>query len=300
MAVGGFATQGLQLNTIQSGGTGGTSVGSLIKTGPGALVLNAASTFTGGLTLNQGSLIFQTVGTGAGTGTISIANGTAISSMTAAQTVANPYSVAGSFTVPGVAAVNGLTLSGAGTFAAGAHTITVQSPLQALTLSGTVSSVGTSLTKDGLGILSFTGANVSFTQSLSLLNGQITIDSTAANFSAPITASAGTVVNLNAAGVASLGVSQGAINISGAGELTKSASNALTVGGSLTYTGATSILASTLTLAPTSTAVNPVFAGSSVINLQANGTAFILDNTAATGSFTVGTPVRASISSPAT
>lgn len=107
-------------------------------------MLNAASTFTGGLTLNQGSLIFQTVGTGAGTGTISIANGTAISSMTAAQTVANPYSVAGSFTVPGVAAVNGLTLSGAGTFAAGAHTITVQSPLQALTLSGTVSSVGTS------------------------------------------------------------------------------------------------------------------------------------------------------------
>lgn len=34
--------------------------------------------------------------------------------------------------------------------------------------------------------------------------------------------------------------------------------------------------------------MNPVFAGSSVINLQANGTAFILDNTAATGSFTVG------------
>ena len=287
VAVGGFSTQGLQLNVIQSGGTNGILGGAIIKTGPGVLELLSIATFTGGIKLNQGSLIFQS-GTGAGTGTISIADGTAISSMVAVQTVANPYSVAGNFTVPGVAAVNGLTLSGAGTFAAGAHTVTVQSPLQALTLSGTVSSVGTSLTKDGLGILSFTGANVSFTQPITLSGGQITIDSTAANFSAPITASAGTVVNLNAAGVASLGVSQGAINISGAGELTKSTGNALTVGGSLTYTGATSILASTLTLAPTSTAVNPVFAGSSVINLQANGTAFILDNTAATGSFTVG------------
>ena len=65
VAVGGFSTQGLQLNTIQSGGTG---LGAIIKTGPGALVLNGASTFTGGITLNQGSLIFQTVGTGAGTG----------------------------------------------------------------------------------------------------------------------------------------------------------------------------------------------------------------------------------------
>jgi autotransporter-associated beta strand protein len=137
--------------------------GAITKTGTGSLILSGASTFTTGVNLNAGTLIFAANSAGTppaitsgpiGTGTLTIADGTAIQSGTATQTIGNAVTVNGNFTFSGTGSSNNLTLSGAVALGSNAtRTITV-SPFVTGTLSGAVTGTGTTgLTKAGMGSL---------------------------------------------------------------------------------------------------------------------------------------------------
>jgi autotransporter-associated beta strand protein len=139
--------------------------GQIQKTGAGALVLSGASTFTTGINLQAGSIIFAASSTGtvtsgpAGTGTLvlnGIANSTILSD--ANRTIANAVTVnGGGFTFGGDVAVNGLTLSGPVTLGAGANSINVTAPTVPSAISGVITG-GTNLTKIGQGILTLSNA----------------------------------------------------------------------------------------------------------------------------------------------
>ncbi|MSU23622.1 MAG: PEP-CTERM sorting domain-containing protein [Opitutus sp.] len=68
---------------------------SLTKTGAGYLALGGSSTFSGGVTVSTGKLNLSS-NTGAGTGTITLANGTSLVNFFSSITAANPITITGS------------------------------------------------------------------------------------------------------------------------------------------------------------------------------------------------------------
>ncbi|MEA3211483.1 MAG: hypothetical protein QOE70_4540 [Chthoniobacter sp.] len=147
--------------------------GQITKTGTGSVVLSGANTFTTGVNLSQGSLIFGVASVGTppaitsgpvGTGTLTLSGGGANSTIfgNAAFTIGNAVSVTGGgFTFGGTVAANNLTLSGVVTLGAGANAINVSSPLVTGTISGQLTG-GTDLTKSGPGILVLSNATNNF------------------------------------------------------------------------------------------------------------------------------------------
>ncbi|MCX8489111.1 MAG: autotransporter-associated beta strand repeat-containing protein, partial [Opitutales bacterium] len=114
----GLADTGLTISAIISNG-GNLS---LSKAGAGMLALSGANTFTGGLNLNAGSLMFGAssvlsggiITTGpVGTGTLSIAGGTTLISDGTVRTVDNAVNVNGDFSFGGRTAGAGVILAGA-------------------------------------------------------------------------------------------------------------------------------------------------------------------------------------------
>ncbi len=128
--VSGLSPNGLILSGINIG-----AGGSINKTGGGSLILTGASTFTGGVTLSAGSIIFgadstpialgSTVTAGPiGTGTLTITDGAKILAGGATRTIANNIT-ANTQLISGVSAQN-LTLNGVITFGTANPTITVE------------------------------------------------------------------------------------------------------------------------------------------------------------------------------
>lgn len=152
----GTAATDLSVSAIISG----TGVG-LNKSGTGFLSLGAANTFTGGFTMNSGTLQFG-ADTAAGTGTLTL-NGGAIQA-SGTRSLANAVTVGGDFTVGGSSA---LTLSGAMNLGGGTRVVTVNNSADT-TFSGVISNGG--LTKEGTGRLILNSA------STSTFTGNLTID----------------------------------------------------------------------------------------------------------------------------
>jgi autotransporter-associated beta strand protein len=132
--VGGLSPDGLILSAINIGAGGG-----ITKTGTGGLVLSGASTFTGGVALQNGSIILNadstpsTVGATVtagplGTGTLTITDGAKLVSGVAIRVNANAIS-ANNQLIFGTSAF-GTTLNGTVTFAAVTPTITVENAFQ--------------------------------------------------------------------------------------------------------------------------------------------------------------------------
>ena len=153
--------------------------GQVQKMGAGSVVLSGASTFSTGVNVVQGSLIFgansagTTVTSGpVGTGTLTLSGGTSGSTLLSdgtARTIGNTVNVTGAgFTFGGTAAGNSLTLSGPVTLAAGAN-INVASPLVTGTISGALTAAD--LTKTGPGILTLSNAGNTFTGGVTIANG---------------------------------------------------------------------------------------------------------------------------------
>ncbi len=113
-------------------GSGGTGSASVVVSGAGVVSLSAADTYTGGTTLNGGTLLVAAGGV-AGRGAISFANGAA-SVLEGAGTIANAV------------ALNG-----------GTDTVAATSPAGTLTLSGPLSGAGSLVAGGGTVVLS--GAN---------------------------------------------------------------------------------------------------------------------------------------------
>lgn len=155
---------------VLADGSGGGSL-SVVKSGSSAQTLSGANTFTGGLTLNAGTLNINSASALGATASVFTINGGTLGNTTAgAITNANNNAMVwnGSFTFS-AAAVNTLNLgTGAvslGTAAGTSRTITVSSnALTTLTVGGSISDGTTAngITKAGVGIL-ILGGNSTYT-----------------------------------------------------------------------------------------------------------------------------------------
>ena len=136
-------TQGTHFSTAAISGTG-----SIVQNGAGSLTLNAANTYSGGTTLNTGTIVIGNANA-AGNGTITQANGASLLKFDTTGTITNAMSVYN------VLASQSATLSG---------TITVNNATwdietgDTLTISGVVSGNG-GVTKIGNGTLILSGSN---------------------------------------------------------------------------------------------------------------------------------------------
>ena len=142
--------QGTDFSTAAISGTG-----SLIQNGTGNLTLNAANTYTGGTTLNSGTLVINNA-SAIGSGTFSINGGTLnnTSGSTITLSTNNAQSWNGDFAFTGT---NDLNLGTGAVTLNATRTITVNSGN--LTVGGAISGTGFGLTKNGSGTLILSGSN---------------------------------------------------------------------------------------------------------------------------------------------
>ena len=98
--VGGTATLSVASATTQQRNGLVYGAGGLIKSGAGTLVLTNANTYTGGTTVNAGTLqVNNTTGSGTGTGAVAVNNGGTLSGLPTATGFANAGTIAGNVTV---------------------------------------------------------------------------------------------------------------------------------------------------------------------------------------------------------
>lgn len=154
---------GTGASLLASGIISGTN--SLAKTGAGTLTLSAINTFSGGLTLSQGTLSIAANtalgGTGGTTGAVTLNGGTLKTTNTAALTNTHAITIGasgGAFNITGTGASQaGRVITGANTLL-GSGTLTING-------NGAVDAAG------GSGVLVVTGSNASFTGNILLQNG---------------------------------------------------------------------------------------------------------------------------------
>ncbi|MHA3770792.1 beta strand repeat-containing protein [Verrucomicrobiota bacterium sgz303538] len=170
-----------------AGGIGGSA--SLTKSGTGALTLNSANTYSGGTTLNAGTL---KIGHAAalGTGTLTIAGGTLDNTSGAPLTLTanNAQKWNGNFTFTGS---NNLNL-GTGPVTLGASPV-VTVTANTLSVGGMISG-DFGLTKSGNGALTLAGANT-YTGGTTLTAGTLNLNHSSALGSGTFTISGGTIDN---------------------------------------------------------------------------------------------------------
>ena len=243
-------------------GTGG-----LTKVGLGTLRLQAAGTYSGGTTVNAGTLLLDSIGGSLPVGGALLMNGGTfdMSEIAIGQTV-------GALSGPG------------GTIALGANTLTTSSPASTA-LAAIITGTG-GLVKQGSGTLTLTGAST-YSGGTTVSGGLVNF-STLANFgTGPVTLSggglqwaAGSTTDISPRLV--LGAGGGTVDtngntvtlasaIGGTGGLTKQGSGLLNLTGANTYTGPTSVTAGTLAVNGSLTSNTTVAASGT---LGGNGTIF--------------------------
>jgi outer membrane autotransporter protein len=269
------ATSGTYANVV-------SGTGSLTKSGAGTLILSGANTYSGGTTISAGTL---QIGNGGTTGSIAgdvVDNGTLAFNRSDNITFAGNISGTGSLLLIGTATVtltgantySGGTIVSGGTLQAGSDSAlgpagssltltggtlqatasltsarpfvmgsgggTVDTSVNDLTLSGVVSGAG-SLTKAGAGTLILSGANT-YSGGTTVSAGILQVGNagtSGALGTGDVTDNA--TLQINRSDAVTL-----ANNISGPGALIKSAANTLTLTGTNTYSGLTTISAGTL------------------------------------------------------
>jgi autotransporter-associated beta strand protein len=176
-SAGGVALSGSPTLTVNGTGAfyiGGSISGTLqalTKAGPGTLTLGGGNSYSGGMTLAAGQLNLANVGA-LGTGTLRITGGTmdATSNLTLLTNISQSWS--GNWTFGGS---NPLNLGTGAVTLTNSPTVTVSG--STLTIGGTISGTGQSLTKAGPGMLYLTGAT-SYTGSTIVTGGTLTRDTT--------------------------------------------------------------------------------------------------------------------------
>ena len=160
---------------IIGNGAGGGKL-AVVKSDAGTWRLSGANTFTGGLTLNSGTLQLGDNAALGGSGNVFTINGGVIN-VTAARTTTNnnAQNWNGDFTFVGSNTLN----LGTGAVAMNAtRTVTVDA--STLTVGGVISGSGFGLTKAGAGTLTLSGANT-FTGPVTINSGTLTVTSAIGN-----------------------------------------------------------------------------------------------------------------------
>jgi autotransporter-associated beta strand protein len=263
---------GVNLAPLQAGLSLTSSVlnGGLLKTGNGLLSLGGSSTFSGGVELQGGGLLFAASSTAApvtagplGTGALTLSsNNLLLSADATARTLANTVVFGGSAAgiTLGNANSGSLILSGPlvwGGSSGTARTLTVNST-NGVILAGTIAgaAAGDSLVKEGPGLLVLSGSGNSATwgtggpQAFVLNNGSLEVQGTGSVFEplgiSPLTLTAnnivlnGGVLSLNASGTldSRRGIAIGPDSGSGAGVLSVAAGRTVTYAGTIGNNGA--------------------------------------------------------------
>ncbi len=203
--------------------------GSVTKSGAGTLTLSGNNSFTGGLTVQQGTLAIATINNVSTNGTLG--NNTSVTLGSSAQT--------GTLEYTGATASNSMpfTLAASGTGA-----FQIDTAATNLSLSGVIAGTG-SLTKSGPGTLTLSGSS-SFSGTTTISAGTLQLgDGTTNNGSV-----AGNITDNAALAFANPNAQSYAGVISGTGSLTKSGPGTLTLSGSSSFSGTTTISAGTLQL----------------------------------------------------
>ncbi|MCX5653716.1 MAG: autotransporter-associated beta strand repeat-containing protein, partial [Planctomycetota bacterium] len=235
----------------------------LHKDGAGAVVFTFANTFTNGMNLDAGSIIFTANSAGGGTGgtapttsqigtgPLTLADGTAIMSSNN-FTIGNVVNVAddAGFTFGTLDttnaranATNNLTLTNTVTLGSGAHTINVNGLNMTGTISGQLTG-GTNLTKDGPGTLVLNNAGNDFGGSVTINGGTLRHNVAGSIPTGRImTVAAGAAFNMNGIGqsIDSLNGAGSVINPGGAALLTINGSTDGTFSGVLAATTAANL-----------------------------------------------------------
>ncbi|MBX7105449.1 MAG: autotransporter-associated beta strand repeat-containing protein [Gemmataceae bacterium] len=170
--------------TTFSGNINGTT-GSLFKNGGGMMVLSGtASNFTGGVTVNAGTLGFGSNSVGGpgtvtagpiGTGTLTLSSGgTTLRAVGGPRTVDNAVTVNGNFAVDGT---NALTLGGAMNLGTTVKQVITTNTAQT-TFSGQIAATAGGINKDGPGVLNLTGDNL-YTGGTTVTAGTLRVNNTA-------------------------------------------------------------------------------------------------------------------------
>ena len=175
------------------GGIIGGSGYSLTKAGTGTLVLNGANSFTGGLTLNAGTLVVG-VAAAPGTGTLTLGGGT-LAMHNSANTLTlsnnNVQSWTGDFAFGDFGNLN----LGTGTVTLTANRQVTVNPNTILTVGGAIGGSGYSLTKAGGGVLVLNVAN-SYSGGTVLNGGVLSLNNAGALGSGTLTINGGAIDNM--------------------------------------------------------------------------------------------------------
>ena len=244
--------------TISSTGSFGIATGFVVKNGTGSVSLNTANSYTGGTTLNAGTINVNTA-TAIGSGALTITGGKLDNTSGAAITLTtnNAVNVNGDFTYVGSNDLNvgtgNVTLGGTGTV----RSITVNAGT--LTMGAIPVATGYGLTKAGNGTLALGNAVSNITGDLNVTGGAVSIGSN--DFFAGGLTGSGIVQNngnishtlhINSttdetfAGTLQDGINGGLL------ALTKTGAANLTLTGNNSYSHATNVVQGTLTFSGTS------------------------------------------------
>lgn len=216
------------------------------KTGSNRLQFGGANTYTGTTTLAAGILrIGNSVGTvgaitssGIGTGPLVLNGGTFSSSTGTARTILNPTTLGGNLDLGAASPSNGLLDFAAAATLTGTRSLSLASDV---TFSGAVGESGGSrgLTKAGTGLLTLAGTNT-YTGTTTVSAGTVSIGDgvTTGSVAGPISVATGSTIRF-ATAAATPQTYAGAI--SGDGLLEKTAAGTLTLSGTNSYAGGTSI-----------------------------------------------------------
>jgi len=242
LTLSGTHTGSNNVNDIITDGTSGGKL-AIVKSEAGRWNLAGNNTFSGGVTLNAGTLGLQSSVNVLGTGVFTINGGTILQGNATATNFANAITVGGDFAVN----ANSGTMAFLGNVDLGGTTRTISpsNTTNSLTFSGTISgSSGVGLIKSGAGLMTLSGSNT-YTGATTVSQGELSVNKIA---------------------------NSGAASAVGAGSTIAIGSN--TTSGTLTYTGAGDTTNRTLDLSGSAT-INANGGGALVFanNLTVSGTA---------------------------
>ncbi|SNT18069.1 MULTISPECIES: autotransporter-associated beta strand repeat-containing protein, partial [unclassified Azospirillum] len=237
----GLTVGGANTSTTFSGVISSTNTSGITKVGTGTLTLTGTNTYTGSTSVSAGGLTLN-----AGEGAL-------------ADTSAVTVAADATLTVTANDTIG--SLAGAGTVALGGSLLTFGGDDTSTTFSGTITgATGGSIKKLGTGTFTLSGTN-SYVGGTDLAAGTIVAGTVGALGSGGISFSAGTTLDLAASGTfanyidlaanatITVGTGIGATlsnTVDGSGNLTKTGAGTLTLSGTNSYTGTTTVSAGTL------------------------------------------------------